>query len=91
MTEAQDGKEAYQAEILFFLMTARNSERNNTAAMMPAGYAKAVGSDRHSGAEKKYVAETADMKKAGTAVSQKHFPSRNRYMLAVHSTIIAKV
>ena len=70
MITAQDGIKAYQVEALFFLITERNTARNTTATTSPAGYAIAVDSARHSGAEKKYVAETADMKKAGTAVSQ---------------------
>ena len=44
--------------------------RNAIAAIIPTGYAITVDRFRHSGAQKKYVTETADIKVAGTAVNQ---------------------
>ena len=38
--------------------------------MIPIGYATVVERCRHSGAQKKYVTETADINVAGIAVSQ---------------------
>ena len=78
--------------LLRFLPAARKKRARNAAAMtIPPGYATESGSDRHSGAERKYVADTADMKNAGTTAIQKHFLSLKRYIPAVQRTTIASV
>lgn len=53
-----------------FNVALMNNPRNIAAAKIPIGYATAVERCKHSGAQKKYVTETADMNVAGTAVSQ---------------------
>ena len=77
-----------------FLVASTKSARNASAITIPTGYAidaPIPNAPRDSGAFRKYVADTALMKVAGTAVIQNSLCSRYRYMLAVHSTIIASV